>query len=183
MKKIILFNLFCNILVLGFTQTSQQLADSGYAKIKSGKFAEAIILLNKAIELKPDNANALYYMGLAHGNTENYNQAVVYFTSALNIDSTMHDALYNRAASYYYLEKYQKAVEDYTKLIQIDPLYYSAYMKKPISATIDANLIRWMDDILKEGISFRNKSHLIEVALNDMKYKLEQQKSRSREKR
>lgn len=42
-------------------------------------------------------------------------------------------------------------------------------MKKPISATIDTKLIKWIDDILKKDTTFRNKSHLIETALENMK--------------
>ena len=42
-------------------------------------------------------------------------------------------------------------------------------MKKPISATIDDNLIKWMDSELKDGLKYRNKSHLIEIALINLK--------------
>jgi Arc/MetJ-type ribon-helix-helix transcriptional regulator len=41
--------------------------------------------------------------------------------------------------------------------------------KKPISATIDENLIRWIDDQLKDSAKYRNKSHLIEIALNKLR--------------
>lgn len=43
--------------------------------------------------------------------------------------------------------------------------------KKPISATIDEDLIRWIDSQLKDKTKYRNKSHLIEVALELMKKK------------
>ena len=42
-------------------------------------------------------------------------------------------------------------------------------MKKPISATIEEELVRWIDEQLKDKTRFRNKSHLIEVALEQMK--------------
>jgi len=42
-------------------------------------------------------------------------------------------------------------------------------MKKPISATIDETLIKWMDEKLKDHLKYRNKSHLIEIALISMK--------------
>jgi len=45
-------------------------------------------------------------------------------------------------------------------------------MKKPISATIDHDLIKWLDDVLRRDTSFRNKSHIIELALLEMKAKL-----------
>ena len=42
-------------------------------------------------------------------------------------------------------------------------------MKKPISATIDEELIAWIEKELKDKERYRNKSHLIEVALHQLK--------------
>jgi len=47
-------------------------------------------------------------------------------------------------------------------------------MKKPISATIDYELIKWIDKQLHDRKKYRNKSHLIEIALD----LLRQQKKR-----
>ncbi len=42
-------------------------------------------------------------------------------------------------------------------------------MKKPISATIDEELIKWIDKALEDRKKYRNKSHLIEIALDTLK--------------
>jgi len=43
-------------------------------------------------------------------------------------------------------------------------------MKKPISATIEEDLITWIErKVLKERKRYRNKSHLIEVALERLR--------------
>ena len=42
-------------------------------------------------------------------------------------------------------------------------------MKKPISATIDEELISWINEKLEDKTRFRNKSHLIEIALEQLK--------------
>ncbi|MBS3131356.1 hypothetical protein J4212_02900 [Candidatus Woesearchaeota archaeon] len=47
-------------------------------------------------------------------------------------------------------------------------------MKKPISATIDEKLIKWIEKELRENKSYRNKSHIIEIALDNMKSKKEE---------
>jgi len=44
-------------------------------------------------------------------------------------------------------------------------------MKKPISATIDEELIKWLEKELKNSVKYRNKSHLIEIALMELKKK------------
>ncbi len=41
--------------------------------------------------------------------------------------------------------------------------------KKPISATIDEELIDWISKKVKDKTRFRNKSHLIEIALEKLK--------------
>ncbi len=41
--------------------------------------------------------------------------------------------------------------------------------KKPISATIEEDLIKWVDEQLKDRTKYRNKSHLIEIALESLK--------------
>ena len=42
-------------------------------------------------------------------------------------------------------------------------------MKKPISATIDESLIKWIEKELQDKSRYRNKSHLIEIALELLK--------------
>ncbi|MBR9699686.1 hypothetical protein GOV09_04475 [Candidatus Woesearchaeota archaeon] len=42
-------------------------------------------------------------------------------------------------------------------------------MKRPISATIDEELIDWIAKQLKDKTKYRNKSHLIEIALEKLK--------------
>jgi len=42
-------------------------------------------------------------------------------------------------------------------------------MKKPISATIDVELIKWIEKELQDKRKYRNKSHLIELALDLLK--------------
>lgn len=42
-------------------------------------------------------------------------------------------------------------------------------MKKPISATIDEQLISWIEKEINGTKKYRNKSHLIEVAIDMLK--------------
>lgn len=42
-------------------------------------------------------------------------------------------------------------------------------MKKPISATIDEELVNWIEKELHNREKYRNKSHLIEIALHLLK--------------
>jgi len=42
-------------------------------------------------------------------------------------------------------------------------------MKKPISATIDEDLIGWIEKEVSDNKRYRNKSHLIESAIEILK--------------
>ena len=42
-------------------------------------------------------------------------------------------------------------------------------MKKPISATIEKELINWIEKEIADTKKYRNKSHLIEVAIEMLK--------------
>ena len=42
-------------------------------------------------------------------------------------------------------------------------------MKKPISATIEEDLILWIAKQCKDRTKYRNKSHLIEIALEQLR--------------
>ncbi len=46
-------------------------------------------------------------------------------------------------------------------------------MKKPISATIDQDLINWIEREINDTKKYRNKSHLIEVAIETLKSRKE----------
>ncbi len=41
--------------------------------------------------------------------------------------------------------------------------------KKPISATIDEDIVDWIEEMLADKTTYRNKSHLIEIALRKLK--------------
>jgi Arc/MetJ-type ribon-helix-helix transcriptional regulator len=49
-------------------------------------------------------------------------------------------------------------------------------MKRPISATIDEELIRWIDRQLSDKKKYRNKSHLIEIALELLRLEVERKR-------
>lgn len=57
------------------------------------------------------------------------------------------------------------------------------WMKKPISATIEEELIEWIDSELSDKTRYRNKSHLIEVALERMKEEREALESKAEAKK
>ena len=56
-------------------------------------------------------------------------------------------------------------------------------MKKPISATIDEDLIEWLNAQTSDKARYRNKSHVIEVALESLREETKDQKKQGRGRR
>lgn len=46
-------------------------------------------------------------------------------------------------------------------------------MKKIISITLSHDIIRWVEKQAKTSVQYRNKSHLIELAIQELKQKTE----------
>lgn len=44
----------------------------------------------------------------------------------------------------------------------------SSGLRVKVSVTVDQKLVQWMDDLVKRGI-FRNRSHVVEMALKHIK--------------
>jgi Arc/MetJ-type ribon-helix-helix transcriptional regulator len=53
-------------------------------------------------------------------------------------------------------------------------------MKKIMSATVDTSLLKWLDSYSKSNSKYRNKSHMIEVALELLREKECKEEKRSR---
>lgn len=88
------------------------------------RYAEAIPLYDKTIELQPDNAGAYNDRGLAKAGLSNYYDALNDYSDAIRIKKSQGgaylDATYeNRAEAYSKTGNYQAAIDDYSRAIGI----------------------------------------------------------------
>lgn len=74
--------------------------DRGVAYIKHEKFAEAIPLLKKALEVDPKSAMATFYLATAHEMTGEKDKAIEGYKRALSLDEKLVEAASNLAAIY-----------------------------------------------------------------------------------
>ena len=103
----------------------------GFAKYNSGQYKEALANFNKAIELKPDFAEAHY----SRGNTRNKlnqdaREEVIDFNKAIELKPDFIDAYMNRGFARCKLNQYEKAIEDYNKVIELKSDYADAYYSR-----------------------------------------------------
>ena len=88
---------------------------------KSGKTAEALAEFNQAIELDPNNAQALYGRGLLYQGEKQDARAIDDFTAANGLKPQQAEPLLGRAVSYLALDKFKEAAADLDEAVQADP--------------------------------------------------------------
>ncbi len=83
--------------------------------------------LNKAIELNPDDYEALLRRGCAYAIKGDLDKALTDFDQAITLDSAFAEAYFNRALAHAAKNEIDKATADYRQLIQLDPRTPDAY--------------------------------------------------------
>ncbi|MDH7445985.1 tetratricopeptide repeat protein [Aquimarina sp. 2201CG14-23] len=99
-------------------RTAEDYYDLAYELEEQGKYIEAIKLLNKAIEKKPDLKPALLNRGADKSALKDYIGAIDDYELILKYDVDNALALTNIGNNYKRLKDYQKSVEFYTKALK-----------------------------------------------------------------
>ena len=86
-----------------------------------GRHENAIADYDKAIQLKPDLADAYSNRGNAKGRLERYEDAITDFDKAIQLEPDMAEAYSNRGNAKGGLGRYEDAIIDYDKAIQLKP--------------------------------------------------------------
>lgn len=112
------------------------------SKTNEGKIEEALELLDKSIDLKPDNALSYFSKAICHHNLNQLRAAYENYSKAIEFDEKMIDAYYNKAQAVLAYENPTeeelalalKDLEIATELDEkfIDAHYYSAVIKKKL---------------------------------------------------
>lgn len=102
-------------------ETHYQYFKTGFDKLQSGQYKDAIEYCNKAINLKPKEP--LYYdvRGVARMNLEDYESAIKDFDVALQLNPNADLGYYHRGLSYQYSQNYAKALADFNVALIIKP--------------------------------------------------------------
>ncbi len=104
----------------------------GRAYFEQGQYDKAMVYLDKAVSMEPDDANAYNNRGAVYGATNQKELALKDFNRALAIDPDLDGARSNRGAVYRTDDKSDLALEDFNKALEINPYFYKAYHNRGI---------------------------------------------------
>ncbi len=102
----------------------------GLALFAEGKIREAISHYNRAIQIKPNDADFYNNRGVAYANLSQYQLAVEDFNKAIRLSDNIAESYVNRGTIYYNLRQYQRAIEDFNEAIRLRPNCIDAYYKR-----------------------------------------------------
>ncbi|MDD3953249.1 MAG: tetratricopeptide repeat protein [Lentisphaeria bacterium] len=114
-----------------------------------GNYRQAIEDLNKAIEIKPDYADAYSNRGAAYKGLGNYRQAIEDYNRAIGIKPNEAMAFSNRGNAYKGLGNVRQAIEDYNRAIEIKPDEAMAYGNRGVAYKGLGNYRQAIEDLNK----------------------------------
>ena len=122
------------------------------AYLKEGKGAEAIVDLEKLLELDPQNAQLMFVLGTIYGDENNKDvydteKAKQYYEQALAINPNYYDAIYNIGVLYTTMaNKYIEQANEITGFSKAEQEQYN-------------NLIEQANDLLRTGLPYLQQAY------------------------
>lgn len=124
--------------------------------------------LTKAIELKPDYAEAYYQRGLIHDLDSKYAVALKDYSKAIELNPRYLEAYMGRAVVYLLDKKGALAIADYTRIIELRPDGPSYYMRgnsyleigQPAKAIVDLTKAIQLDPTYYWSFKQRAKAYM-----------------------
>jgi tetratricopeptide (TPR) repeat protein len=95
--------------------------DEAAEKLRSGDLDGAISALDKVLEKSPQDANALFYLGLGYVGKKMHAEAVAPLTRVTELNPAFPGAYFELGVCYRALGEPTKALEYYDKNLQLDP--------------------------------------------------------------
>ncbi|HET8688823.1 MAG TPA: tetratricopeptide repeat protein, partial [Methanosarcina sp.] len=116
-----------------------ELNEYGLDLLRSGKFNEAIVAFEKAIEKDPENINLLNNKAQALETLGKYEEALELYEKAVKINSADPDIWNNMAFSFSQVGKYNEAIKAYEKALELRPDYPNALYGKALNLSQAGN--------------------------------------------
>lgn len=130
MKRLTLVLTFAFISVLSFGQGAKEYTQRGRELLEKQEYVEALVNLNRAIELDPNHSAAYYLRGNIKDNFEDRHGAMKDYNMAIEKNPKFADALFARGNVKMKLQDYYGAIDDFTAVIAINENFVEAYFSR-----------------------------------------------------
>lgn len=128
MKTVLGFLLF--ISVTSFGQTAKELMQKGRDMYEKREFVEALLYLNKVIELESTNSSAFFLRGNIKDSFDDRHGAMKDYNVAIERNPKFADAFFARGNVKMKLQDYYGAIADYSSAIALNENYIDAYFNR-----------------------------------------------------
>jgi len=102
----------------------------------------AIKDFDKVLELRPNDAKAIYNRGTSYVKLGEYKKAKIDFDKALDLNPKYYRALINRSICYVQLNENNRAKKDFTLAVSLSPMDGEGYYYRALATINDVNLIK-----------------------------------------
>lgn len=130
MKHSVFTFLFVVSVTIVLAQTAKEYTQRGRDLLEKQEYVEALVNLNKAIEIDPNYASAYYLRGNIKDKFEDRHGSMKDYNLAIEKNPKFSDAFFARGNVKMKLQDYYGAVDDYTAAIAINENYVDAYFNR-----------------------------------------------------
>jgi lipoprotein NlpI len=133
----IILGIFLLLLFILPPVTAADLADQYYGDGVNfsilGQYSEAVAAYDKAVFIRPGNADAWNNRGVALDNLGQYSEAISSYDKALALQPGFADTWYNRGIALRKLGRYADAVASYDNAVALNPGYVEAWLNRGVA--------------------------------------------------
>lgn len=126
MKHLVLISTLFIFCFGAFAQT-EEFVKAGDALASKGKYEEAILEYNKAVDIEETNLNARMQRAMAYNLLKQYENAIEDYNVILAQKPELTSIRNSRGTALMKLEKYDSAMSDFNTIISADPKNQEAY--------------------------------------------------------
>lgn len=124
-----------------------ELLEEGQRLALAHEWDQALAVLDRAVALAPDDAEALRWRGHAYTGAERYAEAFADLDRAVQLDGTDAWARYARAMALHNLGRYEEAIDGYTAALALDPSFFKAHEWRGYTHSLLGDHVRALHDI------------------------------------
>jgi len=116
----------------------------GIVAIQKKDWLKSLSLINKAINLNPENSKFYYHRALANNELGNLKESIFDYNLAISKNPVYIEAYLNRGAVEQRMQRYEAAIESYNSVIDLNSGYIGAYLNRSVAL---CKLLRFEESI------------------------------------